>query len=474
MIPDSDADAEEVENPDDDSDSQTSEIVDDSDEVPDENSDSDTEETVPDDEEPSEPAEEIFEETEPINGYARCYDKIPAGDYEGFFADPNLEYWVKRSLDHDENYELTEEDLKRVTRVTVYSKDIRGIEKLINLEYFRISGGNVYDFSPLLKLEKLKEMRIDGENMDCLDGSFSLLTTLETVEIDGTKFTDVSPVEQLENLISLHVNNSRVEFLPKNIRNLQKLELLSFSHNNLKNIDEVKSLKNLKRLFFHYNSVEDISPIKELINLTRFGAQGNKIKDISAVTNLVNLTYLGLNENLIEEIPKEITNLKKLQRLELDYNNISNLPDLKGLDSLDEMWLNNNALENEDLMKLDRLEHVRVLYVALNKITKVPIMKNLKSLQELYLNYNYITDLSGFADNDSFPALKRLDLGSNNIDNAESFRKREGLSILRVDKNCIKDFSPLEELEERGTYVGGMHEQLESCERKIITSKEGE
>ncbi|MBO4698150.1 hypothetical protein J5690_00880 [bacterium] len=33
-----------------------------------------------------------------------------------------------------------------------------------------------------------------------------------------------------------------------------------------------------------------------------------------------------------------------------------------------------------------------------------------------------------------------------------------------VDKNCIKDFSPLEELKERGTYVGGMNEQLESCE----------
>ena len=101
--------------------------------------------------------------------------------------------------------------------------------------------------------------------------------------------------------------------------------------------------------------------------------------------------------------------------------------------------------------------------VKLKKITKVPIMKNLKSLQELYLNYNSITDLSGFADNESFPALKNLDVGSNKIENVEAFRNRKGLSILRVDKNCIKDFSPLEELKERGTYVGGMGEQLESC-----------
>ena len=69
------------------------------------------------------------------------------------------------------------------------------------------------------------------------------------------------------------------------------------------------------------------------------------------------------------------------------------------------MWIGSNDLNNEDLMKLDDLENVRFLNVALcKKITKVPVMKNLKSLKELYLNYNSITDLSGFADNESFVA----------------------------------------------------------------------
>ena len=142
------------------------------------------------------------------------------------------------------------------------------------------------------------------------------------------------------------------------------------------------------------------------------------------------------------------------------------MPELNGLDSLDTLWFDNNELNDNDLMKLDGLEHVQFLAIAMNKITKVPVMKNLKFLKELYLNYNYITDLSGLADNESFPALKRLDVGSNNIDNAEAFRNRTGLSSLWVDKNCIKDFSPLEELKKRGTYVGGMNEQLESCEDK--------
>ncbi|MBR4531781.1 hypothetical protein IKO70_05165, partial [bacterium] len=86
VLPDSD-DSETI--TDDDSDSQESEIIDDSD------ADSDVEN-------PEQPDDGIFEETEPINGYARCYDKIPAGDYEGFFADPNIESQIKKSLGYEE------------------------------------------------------------------------------------------------------------------------------------------------------------------------------------------------------------------------------------------------------------------------------------------------------------------------------------------------------------------------------------
>ena len=362
---------------------------------------------------------------------------------------------------------------------------------MVNLEYAKFSdrggGGNIYDFTPLSNLKKLKKIRIyfrppaeispdeDVVNITCLDGSFSLLTNLETLEIENTKLKDVSPIEQLVNLKSLELFENQIEFLPKNLGNLQKLEYLAFSHNKVKNIKPVKSLTRLKELYFHYNYVEDISPIKCLVNLTEFGAQGNQIKDISAVTNMVNLTWLGLMQNQIKAIPKKFVNLKKLQVCQLLYNNISNLPKLKGLDSIDEMWIGSNDLDNEDLMKLNDLENVRFLDVALNKkITKVPVMKNLKSLKELYLNYNSITDLSGFADNESFPVLKSVYLGSNKIKNAEALRKRKGLNRLSIGNNCITDLSPLEELKENGTHVVGMNEQLESCKNTTITLGEGE
>ena len=491
ILPDADLDSEDSETQDNDSDTQDSEIVDDSDEIPDVDADSDTEKPLPDDEEPNEPTEEIFEETEPINGYARCYDKIPAGPYEGFFADPKLESQIKQILGYDEDYELKEEDLEKITEITLPTKDLRGIEKLVNLECAKFNdrggGGNIYDFTPLSNLKKLKKITIyfrrpveispdeHVKNMTCLDGSFSLLTTLETLEIEQTKLKDVSPIEQLVNLKTLDLGLNQIEFLPENLGNLQKLESLVFVHNNVKDIEPVKSLINLKELFFHSNYVEDISPIKDLVNLTRLGFNNNKIKNIASVTNLVNITQLLLDQNQIEELPEKIGNLKKLKEIQLEFNKISRIPPLIGLESIEELDLSNNELDDTALLQLDGLENLKFLYVAVNKkITKVPIMKNLKSLKELYLNYNSITDLSGFADNESFPALKSVYLGSNKISDAEALRKREGLSRLSIGKNCIQDLSPLEELKERGTYISGMNEQLDSCENTTTIFKDGE
>ncbi|MBO4698622.1 hypothetical protein J5690_03305 [bacterium] len=485
ILPDSDADTQDWETVDDDSDSQSSEIVDDSEEQADIDSDEnedgileedDSEENCNAEDEKDDDEEEI-DDTDRINGYKRCYDEIPDEPYEGLFADPKIEIWIRGALHYDWDYEIQEEDLEKVTEIGLPVKDLRGVEKLVNLESaeFFDTDGNIYDFTPLSKLKKLKKLRISSESMTCLDGSFSFLTSLEALKIENTQLKDVSPIEKLVNLVSLDLGYyNKLESLPKNIGNLQKLESFNFPGNNIKDIKPLKSLTNLKKLFFHYNDVEDLSPIKCLVNLTHLGCENNKIKDISPVTNLVNLTRLILIQNRIKEIPKEIVNLKKLQILQLDYNNIRNLPDLKGLDSLAELRLAYNKLNNDDFSKLNKLEIIGFLDISFNGITKVPVLKNVKSLYELYLVGNNITDLTGFADNESFPALRQLELQYNKIENAEPLRKREGLSRLSIYNNCIKDVSPLEELQEKGTHVSGINDQLDSCENTTITLGEGE
>ncbi|HQM84553.1 MAG TPA: leucine-rich repeat domain-containing protein [bacterium] len=415
------------------------------------------------------------EDSDSATQYVSCYDEIPDEPYGGLFADPNLEQQIKSKLGIGENEQLKESDLEQITDLYIRQiKDFRGLEKLINLEKFGFSvGGNIYDFTPLSGLKKIKKFTIfyndlnDFDNMNCLDGSFSKLTSIEELEINGTELKDVSPIEQLTNLKILDISENQIEFLPENMENLQKLEELYLYGNKIDDILPLETLTNLSNLALNYNNVKDILPIKNMSKLARFNASNNNIADISVIENLPNLISFAAHINKITILPDNFSDLKKLNYLDLSYNEILELPAMAGLDSLKTLYLGHNEIS--DMTPLDSLENLEVLSIAGNKITKIPILKNLKSLWDLGLEMNEITDLSGLSDNDSFPGLNRLGLSYNKIENAEPLRKREGLGSLYIDNNCIKDLLPLEELKESGCSISGMDEQLERCEDTMLT-----
>jgi len=415
------------------------------------------------------------EDSDSATQYVSCYDEIPDEPYGGLFADPNLEQQIKSKLGIGDDEELKESDLEQITDLYVRQiKDFRGLEKLVNLEKFGFSvGGNIYDFTPLSGLKKIKKFTIfyndlnDFDNMNCLDGSFSKLTSIEELEINGTELKDVSPIEQLTNLKILDISENQIEFLPENMENLQKLEELYLYGNKIDDILPLETLTNLSNLALNYNNVKDILPIKNMSKLARFNASNNNIADISVIENLPNLISFAAHINKITILPDNFSDLKKLNYLDLSYNEILELPAMAGLDSLKTLYLGHNEIS--DMTPLDSLENLEVLSIAGNKITKIPILKNLKSLWDLGLEMNEITDLSGLSDNDSFPGLNRLGLSYNKIENAESLRKREGLGSLYIDNNCIKDLLPLEELKESGCSISGMDEQLERCEDTMLT-----
>ena len=414
------------------------------------------------------------EDSDLIAQYVTCYDEIPDEPYEGMFADPLIEVWVRKALGYENGEKITESDLQKITEIFILGRnDLRGLEKLANLEVFSFEvDGNIYDFTPLSNLKKLRKVELmfnefsETTNMNCLDESFSKLTSIEELLIDGTAIKDVSPIEQLTNLRILDLSENQIEFLPENMGNLQKLEEFRFNKNKIDDILPLQTLINLSVLAFSYNSVEDIFPIKNMPKLSRFNASNNKIVDISVIENLPNLISFVAHVNKITTLPKDFSNLKNLNYLDLSYNEILELPSLKGLDSLKTLYLGFNKIS--DMTPLDSLENLEVLSMAGNKITKIPILKNLKSLWDMSLEMNEITDLSGFSDNNSFPRLQRMGLSENKIENAEPLRKREGLGSLSIRENCIKDVSPLEELKLNGCSISGINEQLDSCEGVMV------
>ena len=125
--------------------------------------------------------------------------------------------------------------------------------------------------------------------------------------------------------LALGGNFNQVDITP--LSNLPNLEYLQISfYYSLGDITLLSNLSQLTELKLHYNAITDISPISNLVNLNMLNISSNSIEDISPLSNLVNLSRLDISSNSISDI--------------------SPLLDNTGLSAGDEIYLNNNPLDN--------------------------------------------------------------------------------------------------------------------------------
>jgi len=105
------------------------------------------------------------------------------------------------------------------------------------------------------------------------------------------------------------------------------------------------------------------------------------------------LSYGKLYKHLTE-IPKEIGNIKKLEKLSLFNNQLTEIPEeLGNLTNLQELYLNDNKL-TEIPKELGNLNNLKYLFLSYNKLTKIPKeMGNLTNLHTLNLSNNQLTEI---------------------------------------------------------------------------------
>ena len=87
-----------------------------------------------------------------------------------------------------------------------------------------------------------------------------------------------------------------------------------------------------------------------------------------------------------------LVRLTKLESLELDHNNFTNLTSLAGMKELRVLNLQNNQIV--DLKPLAGLTKLKELHLNNNKIVDLKPLTNMKELRSLYIGGNQITDLS--------------------------------------------------------------------------------
>lgn len=125
-----------------------------------------------------------------------------------------------------------------------------------------------------------------------------------------------------------------------------------------------------------------------------------RVKDISDLAQFPNLAFLNLNWALHNDgKPVDVSplaGLKKLERLYICCDDISDIEPLKGLINMKDLWIWGNR-NIEDISALSGMTQIESLWIKGNRITDISALANMKNLVYLYMEDNQVTDLSPLA-----------------------------------------------------------------------------
>ncbi|MBN2180773.1 MAG: leucine-rich repeat domain-containing protein [Sedimentisphaerales bacterium] len=220
---------------------------------------------------------------------------------------------------------------------------------------------------------------------------------------------------------------------------------------------------NLKELLLSMNfAIGDLSPLSGLRKLTRLDLEYNGIINITLLSGLTDLKSLYLGNNSIQEIGP-LEGLANLQILSLEENQISDIQALANLRHLQHLNLTGNPLSAEardtyipeiiannpgiDLQIGPASVHFPDpnLKAAVEVALDVnePTPLDMLQLTELTARESSISTLSGL---EYAINLTELDLGWNSIDDLSPLAGLSNLRLLHMDNNVISDISPLSAL----------------------------
>ncbi|KAL6255824.1 hypothetical protein P5V15_013067 [Pogonomyrmex californicus] len=269
----------------------------------------------------------------------------------------------------------------------------------------------------------------EQEPLKILDLSFNSLTVID------------DKIQFLTELSTLNLHNNLLEELPSEIGSLRKLKIINLSNNKLKDLPrEFYTLEELCELYLKSNYLSTLeAEIGNLIMLTHMDLSYNNLSELPiGMGYLVRLETLNLCHNMIKELPPDITSmrslktldasfnqletlpplneLRKVERIMFQSNNLQEFPDISGCSALTVLHLDNNNIPEIDPQRLEAIRHLKKLTLQSNKIEVIPeeIIKLIK-LEVFDLSYNNISLIPHCIG--ILPNLKQFTIKGNNIKN---------------------------------------------------------
>lgn len=200
---------------------------------------------------------------------------------------------------------------------------------------------------------------------------------------------------RLENLQRLNVSSNQLDALPTELAQLSSLVRLDLSDNRLTRLPvELAQLTSLERLNISHNSLTEIPGwLSRLTQLRGLYAVGNEISAIHGDISQLALTHLNLTSNRLLHLPARLSELSRLELLQVADNRLGRVPESIGeLRSLTHLDLSRNEIANLP-STIGGAQSLRTLDIRHNRLRRLPPeLGNLERLEELRLDGNQLEE----------------------------------------------------------------------------------
>lgn len=245
----------------------------------------------------------------------------------------------------------------------IFDSDIETLLNCTNLETLILGDiTNISTFYPLSKLDFLTTIYVKQGCTKTLFEEILKITTLKTIEISNSRI-NILPKNTTQ-LTSLTLKNCLIYDI-ENILDYKTLETLNLSQNLITDITQISNLKKLSNLNLANNKIDDISAITDIISIKKLDLSNNKIVKITKLSNLTFLETVNISNNEIASV-LEFSNLRYLTILNCAYNNLKTLEPLTKSTSLQEIYANDNYIE--DVSYLENFENLSYINISNNMI----------------------------------------------------------------------------------------------------------
>ena len=187
--------------------------------------------------------------------------------------------------------------------------------------------------------------------------------------------------------------------------------------------------------------VPDLRPLSQLKKLQTLDISHSSITDIFPIRNITSLTYLNCSNTVIDDL-SPLKYSKSLKTLILNSTPVTSIVVIENFDNLEALHIQQTVIDS--LPSMDRLSSLKELNCSSTNLRSLDSLVFLTSLQSINLSNTSVDDLGPISSLDS---LQKIDLSHTRISEIGKLAELPLLQSIDVSHTPVADIAMLTELE---------------------------